>query len=223
MMMATKDYYHILGVSENAGSEQIKKAYRRLALKYHPDRVSGKEKRLAEEKFKDISEAYYCLIDKNRRAEYDALRKGNVYGYQGDFARSQGFNFDEILRQFQGFAGRNDGKQDYRFANAFDVERFFDVFDDMGASRSGTQHGAYNSNDIKKDSLKEQDTDVHAQLSVPNQILINGGEAKFKHNGQTIRLKIKPGTKRGQNLRLAGQGRVCGCCRHRGDLIITII
>lgn len=72
-----KDYYRILGVPEDAGQEEIKHAFRRLAFKYHPDRNPGREKE-AEEKFKEINEAYAILGDEQRRREYDNLRRGFV-------------------------------------------------------------------------------------------------------------------------------------------------
>lgn len=80
-----KDYYAILGVNENASEEEIKKAYRDLAKKYHPDKNPGNKE--AEEKFKEISEAYQVLSDKKKRAEYDMLRKGGFGGAGFDFSR----------------------------------------------------------------------------------------------------------------------------------------
>ena len=67
--MAGKDYYKSLGISKNASSEEIKKAYRKLAMKYHPDHASGNKAN--EEKFKDISEAYAVLSDAEKRKKYD--------------------------------------------------------------------------------------------------------------------------------------------------------
>ena len=99
--MAGKDYYDILGVKEDASEAEIKKAYRKLALKYHPDKNPGDKK--AEEKFKEISEAYYALGDKERRAKYDNLRK--MGGFTGDFSSAQGFDFSEFLKQFSGGGG----------------------------------------------------------------------------------------------------------------------
>ena len=71
--MSEKDYYSILGVKEDASEAEIKSAYRKLALKYHPDKNPGDKK--AEETFKKISEAYYTLGDPKRRKEYDNLRR----------------------------------------------------------------------------------------------------------------------------------------------------
>ena len=99
--MSDKDYYSILGVPENANVNEIKKKYRSLAMKYHPDRNQDNREK-AEERFKQISEAYYVLSDEKRRAEYDAFRKGYGRGFGGQFTGAQGFDFDEILKAFSG-------------------------------------------------------------------------------------------------------------------------
>ncbi len=109
-----KDYYRILGVPEDASEEEIKRAFRRLAFKYHPDKNPGREKE-AEEKFKEINEAYGVLGDEAKRREYDAFRKRQFVGvgyerpYQGfrytqeDIFRDTFFNrsfFEELNRMF---------------------------------------------------------------------------------------------------------------------------
>ena len=74
-----KDYYELLGISKNASDDEIKKAFRKAALKYHPDRMvnaSEEEKKVAEEKFKELNEAYQVLSDQSKRQQYDAYRKG---------------------------------------------------------------------------------------------------------------------------------------------------
>ncbi len=103
-----KDYYAILGVNKNASFEEIKKAYRKMALKYHPDR--NPDDPYAEEKFKEVSEAYSVLSDPEKREIYDR------YGYDGLKGRGYNFNFDEsvfsdfsdIFNQFFGFGGFGD-------------------------------------------------------------------------------------------------------------------
>lgn len=112
--MADKNYYEILGVDKNADDETIKKAYRKLALKYHPDRYAGaseQEKKQAEEKFKQINRAYEVLSDKTKRSNYDTY--GNEDGPQfGGAGGAGGFSggfggFDDILNSFfGGFGGR---------------------------------------------------------------------------------------------------------------------
>ena len=112
--MAKRDYYEILGVSKSASDDEIKKAYRKLAIKYHPDKNPGDK--TAEEKFKEISEAHEVLSDKQKRARYDQFGHAGVNGGAGGnpFGGGQagGFNFNGQEFHFdfggaggQGFAG----------------------------------------------------------------------------------------------------------------------
>lgn len=130
--MDNKGYYKTLGVPENASEEELKKAYRKLALKYHPDRwVNGtdKEKKNAEDNFKKINEAYGVLSDKEKRQAYDMGIDG---GFQQD---QQGFDPDEFFKKhfggknpFADFFGGHDPDMDFQFGNGFDnVKRGDDV------------------------------------------------------------------------------------------------
>jgi DnaJ-class molecular chaperone len=211
--MAKKDYYDILGVKENAGPNEIKKAYRKLALKYHPDKNPGNKE--AEERFKEVSEAYYALGDEKRRKEYDNLRK--MGAYTGDFSSAQGFDFSEFLRQFSG--GFSSGSS---FGDIFG-----DVFSGQGPSRGRTRTFYYSTGGgLRGDggyAANEVDTDVSAELPIPKKLAEKGGEAKFRlSSGKNITLRVPPGTKQGQKMRLRGQGNECPCCKHKGDLMVTI-
>ena len=100
--MSGKDYYKILGVSKSDSREEIKKAYRKLALKYHPDHNKGDKG--AESRFKEISEAYAVLSDPEKRKQYDMF---GADGFQSRFTQEdifRGFDFGSIFREF-GFGG----------------------------------------------------------------------------------------------------------------------
>ncbi len=127
-----KDYYEILGIKKDASAEEIKKVYRQLAMRYHPDRVEEKEKKSAEERFKEISEAYGVLSDVKKRQTYDQ------YGHSGidqnytseDIFRGADFssvfgegNMDEILGHFFGDAfGGGGGRRSRRAARGRDIQ-----------------------------------------------------------------------------------------------------
>src|SRR3989338_4519256 len=104
--MSQKDYYKVLGVSEKASADEIKKVYRKLAVKYHPDKNQGNKD--AETKFKGLSEAYYVLSDPKRRTQYDQMRQLGG-GQSANFAGSQGFDFEDLLRQFGSGRGKSSG------------------------------------------------------------------------------------------------------------------
>jgi len=213
--MADKDYYEILGVKEDASAAEIKKAYRKLALKYHPDKNPGDKK--AEEEFKKISEAYYALGDEKRRKEYDNLRR--MGAYTGNFSSAQGFDFSDFFSHFSG--GRQRG---FSSGSAFG-DLFGDIFSGMGSNGGQGGYTYYYTTGGPQGAASgaEVDTDIKAALPIPADLAKKGGEAKFTlSSGKSIKLKIPSGTKNGQKMRLRGQGDKCPCCKHKGDLIVTI-
>jgi len=215
--MSNADYYKILGVKEDAGPAEIKKAYRKLALKYHPDKNPGDKK--AEEKFKSVSEAYYTLGDDKRRREYDNLRK--MGAYTGNFSSNQGFDFSDFSSHFSG-AGHGFS------SNSVFNDIFGDIFYGMGKKRtSGNSSYTYyytpGGGTAGREDHGTVDTDIKTVLNIPKDLATQGGEAKFRlSSGKNIKLKIPAGIKNGQNMRLRGQGSACPCCKHKGDLIVTI-
>ncbi len=215
--MASKDYYNVLGVGENANIDEIKKAYRTLALKYHPDK-NPDNKKAAEERFKEISEAYYVLSDAKKREEYDIMRKGG-YSYGGqDFAETHGFNFDDFLRQYTSYSGgatQGRSRVNVRFGN---YSNFDDIFSGIFGSfgQRPMQYGG-------EEEEGEVDSDSHAILEVPKERAIKGGQIAFLNDERKrVTVTIPPKTRSGQKLRLTRQGKVCPTCRHKGDLILTI-
>lgn len=128
-----KDYYKILGVTENASEKEIKSAYRKLAMKYHPDKNKGDKN--AEEKFKEISEAYETLSDQNKRAQYNQ-QKNNPFGESFRSSRGGGFSAQDIFNQFfGGFAGDEANDQRHRRTDHLNLKiktfiKFEDSFKD---------------------------------------------------------------------------------------------
>ena len=150
--MAKKDYYDTLGVAKNASDEDIKKAYRKLAMKHHPDRNQGDSAKAAEEKFKEAKEAYEMLSDKDKRAAYDQ------YGHAGVDPNMRGGAGAE------GFGG---------FAEAFG-DIFGDVFNGQRGGAGGARSGGrqvYRGGDLsyaKEITLEEAATGVETQIRIPS-------------------------------------------------------
>ncbi|MDP3143441.1 MAG: DnaJ domain-containing protein, partial [Candidatus Omnitrophota bacterium] len=118
-----KDYYEILGVAKSASLEEIKKAYRNLALQYHPDRVPAEKKKEAEEKFKEISESYAVLSDPQKRSLYDQ------YGHSGI---DQKYTYEDIFKGAD-FSGIFEGLSDFGFGGGI----FEEIFGDSGVDILG--------------------------------------------------------------------------------------
>ena len=223
-----KDYYETLGISETSTPEEIKKVYRKLAFKYHPDKNPGNKE--AEAKFKKISGAYYVLSDPRRRAEYDQMRRLGASS-AGDFAGAQGFDFEELLKQFSG--RRRSGSPAGRYSVFGDI--FEDLFSGSGSGpKVFTQsHGPHRSiyeyyssepGDLGS-GIEERPAkvDVYVNLRISREKAEKGGRIKFRTpEGKTLSVAIPPHTRDGQKLKLVRQGRLCPACQHEGDLILQI-
>ncbi len=151
-----KDYYKILGVSENATQEEIKQAYKKLAMKYHPDRNPGDKQ--AEEKFKEINEAYSVLSDPEKRKQYDQLRRFGAGANVGDF--QGGFNFEDLFSGFR--SGFGEGFN-FGFGDSF-LEDLFNQFFDRGEFFRRSRRGPVKGEDINID------------VEIPFSTAIHGGE-----------------------------------------------
>jgi curved DNA-binding protein len=190
------DYYSILGVSKTASADEIKKAFRKLAVKYHPDKNAGNKD--AEEKFKQINEAYEVLSDETKRKKYDRFgenwnkvpegaeqfqqgaRPGGSYQYEGDpseFFGGNGGDFSDIFEQFFTRSGRGNN----------------------GGTRA---------------------RDVQAALTVSLEDAYHGTAQVIEVGGQKIRIKLKPGTYEGLVIRLPGKAPATK--GKAGDLYLTI-
>lgn len=221
-----KEYYAILGVAENASHDEIKVAYKKLAFKYHPDKCPAEKKKECEEKFKEITAAYYVLGDEKRKKEYDGYRKG-TYAFRsgpgsGDFASQAGFDFEDLMKHFHDL-GAHRGRQQRGSNRYFFFDDLGDIFEGLGSAQNGYSGAYVDREPLEEDAVCRYETDVNADLSIPKNIALSGGEVKFRlQDSRTIMLKIYPNTKNGQKLRLKGLGTRCPCCDHKGDLTVTM-
>lgn len=201
--MSKKDYYELLGISKGASAAEIKKAYRKTAMKYHPDRNPGDQE--AEEKFKEVSEAYEILSDENKKAQYDQF--GHAAFQNGGGAGPGGFG---------GFGGRSTGD----FADMFG-----DIFGDMfGGGRSSGRAGPMPGADLQyrmEITLEEAVAGVSKQISIPRLVTCCDCDGSG----------AKPGTSKKTCEDCGGQGQVrmqqgfftvqttCPTCHGSGDII----
>ena len=200
--MSDKDYYKILGVDKKASDGEIKKAYRKLAMKYHPDHSKGDK--AAEEKFKAISEAYAVLSDKEKRQQYDTFGSTDFHQRYSQEDIFKNFDFGNIFREF-GFGGMNfssGGRGGTRFSFGGG-----DPFGNMGR-RQAQGKGA----------------DLVYELPLTYGEIATGASKtiSFQHKGrsESISVKIPRGMIAGKKLRIAGKGEPSQFGGPPGDLFI---
>ncbi|NPA50373.1 MAG: DnaJ domain-containing protein [Epsilonproteobacteria bacterium] len=193
-----KSLYETLGVSENATQEEIKKAYRKLARKYHPDINKDPG---AQEKFKEINAAYEILSDPEKRKKYDQFGD-QMFGGQSfhDFTQSYGADIDleEILNSIfgGGFGGFSQGGFRSSSRGGFSG---FGGFEGFGAP----------------------DLDLRAKITIPFDVALNGGKQHITlGNGESFDIRIPAGIKSGETLRVRGKGK--SYQGKRGDLLLTV-
>ena len=182
--MATTDYYKALGVDKNASPEEIKKAFRKLAVKYHPDR--NPNDKAAEDKFKDINEAYAVLSDPKKKEEYD------TYGSSGFHKQ---YSQEDIFRGF-------DFSNAYKDMGAGGGEDIFSRLFGGGFGRGGARGGFRGG--------PQRGGDLEMEVEIGFRDAAQGAEklVAFRRNGQREELKIKipAGVDNGSKIRLTGKG-----------------
>jgi len=209
--MEYKDYYKILGVDKKASKDEIKKAFRKLAMKYHPDKTKGNKE--AEEKFKDVNEANEVLSDDVKRKKYDTM--GDSYNYhQQQSGSNQGFDWSQFYNQNAGNSG-NAGGFDEFFGDATYSDFFERFFGGSGFYREKGRRGRRSPKTFKGQ-------DVSASISITLNEAYSGTEKVFRYKEQSIKLKIRPGIKSGQVLKISGKGEPGPGGGEPGDLLITI-
>jgi len=209
--MKYRDYYEILGVGKTASQAEIKKAFRNLAKKHHPDANPNNKK--SEELFKEFSEAYEVLGDPDKRKKYDALAE------EAKFQNGRDFDPSQTQRGKAGYSPRSSPDNDFSdFFNMFfggDPDSLSDLFGrDTNKSRR-TRHFAQDGEDIE------------AEISIPLKEAYHGIEKKVNlrdsASGKTISFKIPSGILSGQRIKLAGQGNPGMEGGRNGNLIIKVI
>ena len=193
----SKDFYKVLGVSKDATEDDITKAYRKLARKYHPDLNKTKE---AEERFKDISEAYDVLSNKEQRQKYDAIRQFGMGG-----------------ARFSGGSGQG----------GFDASGFSDIFGSMfggaaggrgGASYGGSRYG----NPYEEPPTPQRGDDRKSKITLTFRQAVKGATVSLRVDGKQFKTHIPAGVKDGQKIRIAGKGRPGSNGGANGDMYLTV-
>jgi curved DNA-binding protein len=212
--MTETDYYQLLGVSRDAAPDQVKKAYRKLAQKYHPDKAKG-DKKQAEEKFKQISEAYAVLSDPEKRREYDQF---------GSQVFRQKFSQEDIFRNFD-------------FSDIFEAgisdSIFSRLFGGLGGGRPSGRGGGrtrifrYGGPEgFEGQAHPAKGVDLQVEIPITLHEMAFGTEklVSFSHNGhvEKISVKIPPGTLPGKKLRLSGKGQPSPMGGPAGDLYVKL-
>lgn len=208
--MPGKDYYKILGVAKSASAEEIKKAYRKLALKYHPDRNKGDK--VAEDRFKEISEAYAVLSDSEKKKQYDMF---GADGFQQRYTQDDIFrdvDFGSIFREF-GFGGGGGRGGPHIFSQIFGGAGGRPQYGRRGPFGGGQPQG-----------VKGQDLIYELSVTLEEIVTTTEKVIAFQVDGRQERIstKIPAGISTGKKLRLAGKGNPGSYGGPNGDLYVQI-
>lgn len=222
MAVQFRDYYETLGVSKTATEAEIKSAFRKLARKHHPD--VAKDKASAEEKFKQINEAYEVLSDPEKRKKYDQLgadwnQPGGGYQPPPGWRPQQGGGYPS------GTGGGNGGGVEFEF-DGTGFSDFFEAF--FGGGRGRSAFGGGNAGFGGRTATAERGSDVEADIMVTLEEALHGSKrtVSLRRSSasklETYQVKIPRGVHEGQRIRLAGQGEAGARGGKSGDLFLRV-
>ena len=215
MAVQFRDYYETLGVSKTASEDEIRSAFRKLARKYHPD--VAKDKKTAEEKFKQINEAYEVLSDPEKRRKYDQL--GENWNQPGGFQPPPQWGGGQP-GGFRWGSGENGGVE-FEFGG-IGFSDFFEPF--FGGGRGRSAFGGFG----QRGTMAERGSDVEADIMVTLEEALHGStrQVSLRRAGskktETYQVKIPRGVREGQRIRLAGQGEAGERGGKSGDLFLRV-
>lgn len=203
-----KDFYKVLGVSKDADEATIKKAYRKLARTWHPDQNKGNPE--AEERFKEIGEAYTVLSNPEQRQQYDAIRAMGAGGFRGGAGAggAAGVNFEDI---FGAFGGGNGGNVRFSTSGGGAGINLDDILGAFGGAHGSPYQQA-----------PQKGEDLHASTRITLKQSLSGVNIKLAVSGKPMTVKVPKGIKDGQSVRLRGKGKASINGGSAGDLIVTI-
>src|SRR5207253_1504811 len=219
MPVQFRDYYETLGVPKTATDDEIRSAFRKLARKYHPD--VAKDKKAAEEKFKEINEAYEVLGDSEKRKKYDQL--GADWNRPGGFQPPPGWQQWEGQQPGGGFYqwGGDGGRVQFEFGGT-GFSDFFEAF--FGGGRGRSAFGGFSG----RQATAERGADVEADIMVTLEEALQGSTrtVSLRRAGsnkvENYQVKIPRGVHEGQRIRLAGQGEAGARGGKSGDLFLRV-
>ena len=228
----TKDFYKVLGVSKDASDEEIKKAYRKLARKYHPDVNKTKD---AEEKFKNISEAYDVLSNKANRQKYDAIRQFGMGGarFAGGTGAGGGFSgadFSDLFGGMFGGASGGSGGSRIRFSTSGGGQpNLNDIFSMFGGAAGAGQgagspygQGGFGQTSYGPAPQPERGEDRKSKITLTLRQAVKGATVSLSVDGKKFKAHVPAGVKDGQKIKLAGKGKSGVNGGAAGDLYLQV-
>ena len=229
--MAYIDYYKVLGVDKSATQDDIKKAFRKLARKYHPDVNKTKE---AEEKFKDISEAYDVLSKKEDRQKYDAIRQFGMGGarFAGGSGGFDASGFSDVFGSMFGQGAGGNGSRIRFSTSGGGPNNINDIFSMFGgaAGQGGQPYGGYGQSPYgnaggygyEEAPRPENGEDRNSKISLTLRQAVKGATVSLSVDGKKFKAHVPAGVKDGQKIKLAGKGKLGINGGKAGDLYLHV-